>query len=136
MRTLATVVAVCLVSFHARAQTCPTRASWPTTEWPKQLVTGKEAQIKALEEYAFTLVGEDKERKGYRTDGLLIIKSGTIIYERYARGFDETGQRLRLFGQRSEDRDCLVEHPDVAGRLFQHARILSHMLRFGSHTVI
>ena len=52
-----------------------------------------------------------------------------------ARGFDETGQRLRLFGQRSEDRDCLVEHPDVAGRLFQHARILSHMVRFGSRSV-
>ncbi|MBL8909100.1 MAG: serine hydrolase [Archangium sp.] len=89
-------LALCLagLSSLAAAQTCPTRASWPTTEWPKQLVTGKDAQIKALEDFAFTLVGEDKERKGYRTNGLVIIKNGTIIYEKYARGFDETKRQL------------------------------------------
>jgi CubicO group peptidase (beta-lactamase class C family) len=92
MRSL-TLALVTLASV-ASAQTCPTRSSWPTTDWPKQPVTGKDAQIQALEDFAFTLVGEDKERKGYRTNGLVIIKNGTIVYEKYARGFDETKRHL------------------------------------------
>lgn len=92
MRTL-TLALVTLASV-ASAQTCPTRTSWPTAEWPKQLVTGKDAQVKALEDFAFTLEGADQERKGYRTNGLVIIKNGTIVYERYARGFDETKRHL------------------------------------------
>ncbi len=78
------------------AQNCPTRASWPTVEWPQNPVdtTAKATQIKALEDFAFTLVGEDKERLGFRTEGLVIIKNGAIMYERYARGFDETKRHL------------------------------------------
>jgi CubicO group peptidase (beta-lactamase class C family) len=56
--------------------------------------TAKAAQIKALEDYAFTLEGQDSERKGYRTNALLIIKNGVIVYEKYARGFDETKRHL------------------------------------------
>jgi CubicO group peptidase (beta-lactamase class C family) len=79
----------------ALAQTCPTRASWPTDEWPTALVGAeKRAEVKALEEYAFTLVGEDSERQGLRTDGLLIIKAGRVVYERYGRGFDETKRHI------------------------------------------
>ena len=76
----------------ALAQNCPTRASWPTSDWPKATVdaTAKAAELKALEDFAFTLVGKDSERKGFRTEGMVIIKNGTIVYERYARGFDET----------------------------------------------
>ncbi|MFT3711097.1 MAG: serine hydrolase [Archangium sp.] len=89
-------LALALVTFASisAAQNCPTRASWPTADWPKQLVTGRDAEIKDLEDFAFTLVGEDKERKGFRTDGLVIIKNGTIIYERYGRGFGETNRHL------------------------------------------
>jgi CubicO group peptidase (beta-lactamase class C family) len=85
-----------LVISIALAQTCPTRASWPTEEWPRNPVntTAKAAEIKALEDYAFTLVGKDSERLGYRTEGLVIIKNGAIIYERYGRGFDETKRHL------------------------------------------
>jgi CubicO group peptidase (beta-lactamase class C family) len=80
----------------ALAQNCPTRASWPTTEWPQNLVsaTAKATQLKALEDFAFTLVGKDSERLGYRTEGLVIIKNGAIVYERYARGFDATRRHL------------------------------------------
>ncbi|MFO0597801.1 MAG: serine hydrolase [Myxococcaceae bacterium] len=92
MRALLTLALV--VATPALAAPCPTRASWPTAEWPRQLVTGKDAAIKDLEDFAFTLVGQDGERKGYRTDGLVIIKGGTIIYERYGRGFGETNRHL------------------------------------------
>ena len=85
-----------LVSSVAVAQNCPTRASWPTTDWPKSPVsaTAKAAQLKALEDFAYTVVGKENERKGFHTEGLLIIKNGVIIYERYARGFDETKRHL------------------------------------------
>ncbi|MBL8954059.1 MAG: serine hydrolase [Myxococcaceae bacterium] len=73
------------------AQPCPTRPSWPTTDWPvgdlQAVRTNRAAQVKALEDYLLTLTGEDSERKGLRTDALLIVKSGTIIYEAYARGW-------------------------------------------------
>lgn len=80
----------------AMAQNCPTRASWPTADWPKAPVdpVAKAAQIKELEDFAFTLVGKDSERKGFRTEGLLIIKNGAIVYERYAHGFDETKRHI------------------------------------------
>ena len=35
-----------------------------------------------------------KDETGWRTDALLIIKSGSIIYERYGRGFDETKRHI------------------------------------------
>lgn len=87
-----------LVALPALAQgaTCPTRPSWPTDEWPVQLVdpVAKADEIKALEDFAFTLEGTDAQRLGYRTDGLIIIKGGAIIYERYGRGFTETNRHL------------------------------------------
>ena len=80
----------------ASAQTCPTRASWPTDEWPVNLVdaTARAAPLKALEDFAFTLVGTDAERKGFRTDGLVIIKNGVLVYERYGRGHDATKRHI------------------------------------------
>jgi CubicO group peptidase (beta-lactamase class C family) len=94
-KTLA--VALTLASSFAFAQsTCPTRASWPTTEWPVALVDAqaKAAELAALETYLFTLTGKDEERLGLRTEGLVIIKGGTLVYERYARGFDATKRHL------------------------------------------
>lgn len=89
---LAVAVAALSASAAFAQAACPTRASWPTTEWPQDPVdkAAKAADLKALEDYAFTLEGEDRERKGFRTNSLLIIKHGAIVYERYARGFDET----------------------------------------------
>lgn len=79
----------------ARAS-CPTRASWPTDAWPVKLVdpAAKAEAIAALETYAFTQVGTDAERRGLRTDALLIIKGGAIRYERYARGFGPLNRHL------------------------------------------
>ncbi len=67
-------------------------ANFPTDSWPSRAAEVREAkktQIAALEELAFTLVGKDSERLGQRTDALLIIKGGQIVYEKYARGWDE-----------------------------------------------
>lgn len=98
MRTVSlTPIALLLCAAAASAAPCPTRPSWPTDEWPSRVeetAVSKAEQIRALEDYAFTLTGADVERNGIRTDGLLIIKSGTIVYERYARGFDETKRHI------------------------------------------
>ena len=70
---------------------CPSRASWPTADWPagrqEAVKATRAAEVKALEDYLFTLEGADAERKGLRTDALLIVKGGELIYERYARGW-------------------------------------------------
>ncbi|MDP1921985.1 MAG: serine hydrolase [Myxococcales bacterium] len=84
------VIALVVTASLAQAQQCRARASWPTEKWPEALVnpTAKAAEIKALEDYAFTIVGKPEERLGYRTNSLLIIKNGAIVYEKYARGWD------------------------------------------------
>lgn len=80
------------------AAPCPTRPSWPTADWPsprvEEVKAAKAAEIKALEDYLFTLEGEDAERRGLRTDGVVIVKGGEIIYERYARGWSAGNRHI------------------------------------------
>lgn len=87
---------VVLLASLAQAQQCRARASWPTEKWPEALVnaTAKAAEIKALEDYAFTLVGKTEERKGYRTEGLVVVKNGAIVYEKYAAGWDANKRHI------------------------------------------
>ncbi|MBI3181191.1 MAG: serine hydrolase [Myxococcales bacterium] len=91
-RALAKTCAVLLAAgSSASAAPCPTRPSWPTLEWPsrvEEVAAAREPQVTALEEYAFTLVGRDEERLGIRTDAVVIVHGGAIIFERYARGYD------------------------------------------------
>ena len=92
MRALALLVL--LVPAAALAVPCvPT--TYPGKDWPvRPLDPAKESQRKALETYAFTLTGADGDRLGIRTDSLLIIKGGEIIYEKYARGFDASKRHI------------------------------------------
>jgi CubicO group peptidase (beta-lactamase class C family) len=63
-----------LISFTVHAE------QWPSKEWP----TGpKITDTRALENYAFPS-RDDITRQGIRTDALLIIHDGQILYERYA----------------------------------------------------
>jgi CubicO group peptidase (beta-lactamase class C family) len=63
-----------LISFTVHAE------QWPGEEWP----TGpKVTDTEALENYAFP-PRDDATRQGIRTDALLIIRDGQILYERYA----------------------------------------------------
>lgn len=81
----------------ARGQACPDRADWPTVSWPSRVQEYAQArgdEISELEEYAFTLVGTDKEKRGVRTDAVVIVQGGAIVYERYARGFGPHNRHL------------------------------------------
>ncbi|UWF50662.1 beta-lactamase family protein [Pseudomonas sp. N3-W] len=65
-----------LLSLSAHAE------NWPAEQWstgPK--VTGP--ALEALESYAFP-TRDDDTRQGVRTDALLVIRDGQLIYERYA----------------------------------------------------
>lgn len=67
---------ILLLSLSAHAE------NWPAEQWSTApTVTGP--ALAALETYAFP-PRDDSTRKGIRTDALLVIRDGQLIYERYA----------------------------------------------------
>lgn len=83
------LLAGALLAPAAAAAACPTVPSWPTHAWPsrvQEVAAQKSDAIRALEAYA-TLSRLDPERKGIRTDGVVVIHRGDLIYERYAPGY-------------------------------------------------
>ncbi|MFP3496864.1 serine hydrolase [Pseudomonas sp. SIMBA_059] len=68
-------VALLFVTVTAPAET------WPDKEWAKGTALSGHA-VDALDAYAFP-ARDDVTRKGIRTDALLVIRDGQIIYERY-----------------------------------------------------
>jgi CubicO group peptidase (beta-lactamase class C family) len=95
MKNSLCLAAVLLAGLTSAAEQCPADSNFPSENWPVQLVGDeKSSATKALEEYMFNLVGADADRKGIRSDGLVIIKDGKLIYEKYGRGYDETKRHI------------------------------------------
>lgn len=67
------LAALGLISAQAWAQ------DWPTAQWPRQ-TSG--IDWRAVDDYAFA-PRNDADRSGVRSDALLIIRDGRILYERY-----------------------------------------------------
>lgn len=55
--------------------------TWPAPDWSERPI-GRNEAVTALETYAFP-PRDEVERKGVRTDALLIIHDGEVVYERY-----------------------------------------------------
>lgn len=72
----ALVVVLSLIDAPARAET------WPDAQWQARPLQPSPA-LNDLETYAFP-PRDEEERKGVRTDALLIIRNGEVVYERYA----------------------------------------------------
>ena len=98
----AALAALAPLAARAADPTCPARA-WDVSQWPEAcdrqadgscLPPAKSAEIEALEAYAFTLTGAEGERAGLRTDSVLIIQGGELVYERYARGWTASNRHL------------------------------------------
>ena len=71
---LACVFALSCATAHAE--------NWPGSDWDSQLAAPN-AALSELENYAFP-ARDDATRKGVRTDALLVIRDGQVVYERYA----------------------------------------------------
>ncbi|MDX1958293.1 MAG: serine hydrolase [Leptospiraceae bacterium] len=61
--------------------------SFPNPGW-KETTINKE-KWKEFEKYTFETLGNEAEREGIRTDGIVIIQNGAIVYEKYARGYNK-----------------------------------------------
>jgi CubicO group peptidase (beta-lactamase class C family) len=87
----AALVAACLALAGASATAePPERDHWPTEGW--RTIAPEEAGVDPialmrLELYAFPPGRDDAERRGVRTDGLVVVRDGALVYERYAGGY-------------------------------------------------
>jgi len=147
----AMAVAGALLTSGAWAQdSCPVRDSWPVPAWPSNVAAVGQTradQIQALEDFAFTLTGPDRERVGTRTDGVVIIHDGAIVYERYARGWTPEKRHLSWSVSKSftnaltgiavmkgvlglEDSVCQHLETGVSGPICDLK--VQHLLEFGS----
>ncbi|MEC8422454.1 MAG: serine hydrolase domain-containing protein, partial [Myxococcota bacterium] len=77
-----------MLSLAARA-VCPAGAEpdgdWRDTVAATRAAVGAADALHALESYAFPAAMDEEGRTGVRTDGLVIVRDGAILYERYGR---------------------------------------------------
>lgn len=69
------------------APACPALPAWPGADWPAAPAPDpiRAGAVEALERYAFPPRAPD--RRGIRSDGVLVVRGGAIVYERYADGY-------------------------------------------------
>jgi CubicO group peptidase (beta-lactamase class C family) len=84
------------------AAACPQDLPWPEPTWATDPIDGGAARV-SFEDYLFTLEGADEDRLGVRTDGVVVVHGGRIIYERYVRGYDEGNRHLAWSVSKSID---------------------------------
>ncbi len=91
-----------LLIFSLAHAACPDFAE-PRGDWGDATASAAAAApspLAALEAYAFPAVMDEKERTGVRTDGLVIVRDGEILYERYGR--DWTADKPHLLWSASK----------------------------------
>lgn len=74
----------------AAAQSCPANISYPGDAWPSDeaaLLRTRPDKVAELDKYLFTRTGAPADRTGIRTNGVVVIHKGHIIFEKYAGGF-------------------------------------------------
>lgn len=75
----------------------PKRDYWPTNGWKESGLEENGIDPKKFGraiQYAFSITGKEKSRKGIRTDGLVVIKNGYLVYEKYTRGYTKNSVHL------------------------------------------
>lgn len=124
--------------------------AWPTEAWSRRSLT--EAGIDPAEfqkgvDYAFSSTGNEEDRAGIRTDGLVVIHKGYLVFEQYARGYNADKRHMAwsvtksitsaLIGIAVGDRLLAVDEP--AARYYpplnhdQHEQItIAQLLRMSS----
>lgn len=70
---------------------------WPTKEWKVRkisLTTVQKKSLQAFESYSFPKDRNDETRAGVRTDGIVIIRDGYLIYEKYSKQYNKDKPHL------------------------------------------
>lgn len=80
------------------ADDCPSGAPTPAARWDQSPAPAA-AAVAALEAYAFP-PRDDETREGVRTDGIVIVQHGRLVYERY--GGDWTAEMPHLLWSASK----------------------------------
>lgn len=88
MRFVALALTLAALSASPAAQAaCPQREDYPLDGWPDataDTLALRASAVEALGQYAFTREGADEARTGIRTDSVVVVHKGRIVYERYA----------------------------------------------------
>src|SRR5688572_3215016 len=108
---------------------CSTDGLWPTEDWTDdagERIAGREAELAAFESYAFTLQGADKDRKGIRTDGVVIVQGGRIVYERYGRGHTQEMKHIAWSVSKSIS-SALIGAASLLGVLLPEDSVCAHL---------
>lgn len=73
-----------------------TGAASPGADWPAAASAPPAEAVAALEAWLFPpdLDWDDPKKSGIRTDGVVIIHKGALLYERYAHGYDAASPHL------------------------------------------
>lgn len=74
----------------ARAADCASTAGlpWPAPGWRVEPTPPDRADaVRAVDAYAFPEGLDEAAKEGVRTNGLVVVRDGAIVHERYARGF-------------------------------------------------
>jgi CubicO group peptidase (beta-lactamase class C family) len=84
---------------HAGDPSCPDDGYWPAASWPdrtEDAAAMRPDAIAALDAYLFdpSLDRGDRDRRGVRTDGVVIVHRGAVVYERYGGGYDRDTRHL------------------------------------------
>ncbi len=88
------------------ASTCPALRSYPGESWPdrsQEVAQQRPEQLAALEDYLFPpgLDWDDEQRRGVRTDGIVIVHKGDVVYERYDHGYDSQSRHIAWSASKS-----------------------------------
>ena len=70
---------------------------WPTSGWTvvDSIEAGADrSALVVFQGYAFPEVRDDEERTGVRSDGIVVVRDGVIIYEHYAGGYTAQTRHL------------------------------------------
>jgi CubicO group peptidase (beta-lactamase class C family) len=84
------LIAALLSGSPARAADCAATAStvaWPADVWRAAPPDVARPEVQALDAYLFPSGLDEAAREGVRTNGLVVVRDGIILHERYARGF-------------------------------------------------
>jgi CubicO group peptidase (beta-lactamase class C family) len=85
---IAAALLSCAIGCATALGACPSALdeAWPGEDWETAASAARDG-VAAFEALAFPPAQDEASRDGPRTNGLVVVRDGRLVYERYARGF-------------------------------------------------